>query len=656
MVGGVLDLTLLDIVKLPGGPNRPTGVVVGFYKGQVGKNKVVKAIVAPAANHSLEFLDQVEADPQKLTLSRQWNWNSNNNSPMKKTGEKRVVLDIPIIWEIGTDNARPIYKSGATNYELATRGQESQEALIPTLQFLLFELHKKYDSCPIEVVSYSRTNTALSPTATKLILQIAIPEIKLGSLDRAPEKSDFENSATAEKIAQIQAEFPKAKKLWWKKLKKSKKPAKEIACSVFEDIIHPDCCHVHELPGKNLCLLRSDLEYEQVLVNKKVSGEENSALRNHGKQYTLRDVVNALIECTEVPFKMQANLMNYARQKFGVESQDKDSAEPRLDEETVRYFRDQKISKIELQLYFQKVVNSLGDSRVLDIREIANELVKCAEVAFRFDTNMLDSLFMPEGTTRRVGSVRDQESLTDAERAVIEQLYPDTTVGEVVQYWKQIISAFSKVKKAWGYSSDLEVSALSKKAGKQSKKKLGGSKLSLEDRTKIDENIAVMDEKLSNLLRASALEIRNTLPPESPGGNSNLAEFDIVAKAFNEKVENADKYFIQTYIRARQTELELLKALENDEKVLGPKEEINQTAVGDGYQFDKLVLDSSLFRADILESLAKHPALSSEDKEGVGETLLGQVLLTTSFDRTSPAEAYRTIQRLIDRPPYIYGL
>lgn len=183
-----------DRLGFSGGKKNTRGYIVGFYKNKLTQE--VEIIAATDAQKAPLVLVKREDWPDKGgILVRHWGSDAyiRNFNP----GEKMVVLDIPVIVEIGGDYGRQLKKVSSDNTidsilqlnRSGSKGPSLSKQLADTLQVLLHELfvtyHQKHhdDKVPF-YVAYKETRTTDAPNADKLIVQIGIPPITLQPVEK----------------------------------------------------------------------------------------------------------------------------------------------------------------------------------------------------------------------------------------------------------------------------------------------------------------------------------------------------------------------------------------------------------------------------------------------------------------------------------------
>lgn len=247
--------TAIDRLGYSGGKKNPRGFIVGFYKNK--KTQEVEIIAATDAQKAPLVLVKREDWPEKDDLLIR-HWGSDAYIRSFKPGEKMVVLDIPVVVEIGGDYDRQLKKVRSDNTvdsilqlnRAGSKGPSLSKQLADTLQMLLHELfvtyHQKHhdDKVPF-YVAYKDTRTTDAPNADKFIVQIGIPPITLQPVEKLLEelKLEFKENLKASKDKQdtylkyyVESFIPKSSA----KKSKKRKSAKDEAEDTLQEEMQTD--------------------------------------------------------------------------------------------------------------------------------------------------------------------------------------------------------------------------------------------------------------------------------------------------------------------------------------------------------------------------------------------------------------------------------
>lgn len=264
--GGVVDLHPFDMVNLPG---KHHGIIVGFYTNYEVAPYQSKCIVAFNTKEKLILLDKID----DKTLYRKWNWQKTNPVEIK-AGERRVFFDIPITSVPGSDHERKVYS--ASKYQLASSNDES-ERLKNILQFVLYDLSRKFESYPIKVHGFSKVATSEAPNAPKFVMKISLPVTNIRSVEEVSE--DFRKNVKKQNI------------LW-------EKMSDASIIEILQMLVYPKGSAVQDIRATNklLCSLESTKVAKLVYVEEPTNTEVSSLVHNQAFPATLSQMMDSFTD------------------------------------------------------------------------------------------------------------------------------------------------------------------------------------------------------------------------------------------------------------------------------------------------------------------------------------------------------------------------
>lgn len=175
------------------------GVIIGFYKN---KRSHQVDIIAATSLQKAPIVLVTKEDWDSSPLFRRWSSDVYIRSFMPD--EKMVVLDVPVVVNLGGDYDRQLKKIDSDNtvdsiLQLNRRNDLSLK-MVSTLQLLLFELfvtyHRKHHDEKIPLyIQYDNQGTTDAPNSRKFVIQAGIPAITMRPVRKILEdlKTDFAN-------------------------------------------------------------------------------------------------------------------------------------------------------------------------------------------------------------------------------------------------------------------------------------------------------------------------------------------------------------------------------------------------------------------------------------------------------------------------------